>query len=54
MCVAFGCNPKINFVTFSQFELSHFLAQLLSIWTHNLSWFFFNFAGVFVKVGRCA
>ena len=29
MCMTFGYNPQINFVTFSQFELSHFWAQLL-------------------------
>ena len=28
--MVFSCNPLINFATFSQFELNHFLALLLS------------------------
>ena len=29
MCMRFACNLKINFCPFLQFELSHYLAQLL-------------------------
>ena len=29
MCMRFSSNPQINFVFFSQFKLSRFLAQLL-------------------------
>ena len=29
MCMTFGYNPQVIFFIFSQFELSHFWAQLL-------------------------
>ena len=40
MCLSFGCNLQIIFVTFSQFELSLILAQLLPkhIDTGYLEW----------------
>ena len=53
MCIKFGCNPQIIFVFFFflQFELSHFLAQLLAKHkdTHNS----YNFSRIFLKLCWC-
>ena len=57
--------PRLDFVTFMQFKISHFSAQLLpnhidtgclvySTPPTILTRSFCNFAGVFVKVWRCA
>ena len=53
MCMTFGYNPQINFCHFfSQFELSHFWAQLLlklMVPCNNFIPILLKLTGVFVK-----